>query len=154
MFRGVPKDAQPLAVRLGLRSEGQYGEQGDEGSVERVSLSILRGAKTKLNSLASRTALQDEWLEIVTDLERSLATQESTSTALDFCEIVKRGANITYCTTSAGDLEAIADATQSFDWTIIEEAGKAHGFDLALPLQAGHRWLLIGDHNATPAVPL
>ena len=69
---------------------------------------------------------------------------------MDFCEVVKRGANITYCTTSAGDLEAIADATQSFDWTIIEEAGKAHGFDLALPLQAGHRWLLIGDHKQLP----
>ena len=66
-------------------------------------------------------------------LERSLATWEPGSTAPDFCEIVKRGANITYCTTSAGDLEALADATQSFDWAIIEEAGKAHGFDLALP---------------------
>ena len=33
---------------------------------------------------------------------------------------------------------------------IIEEAGKAHGFDLALPLQAGHRWLLIGDHKQLP----
>jgi hypothetical protein len=57
---------------------------------------------------------------------------------------------VTYCTTSAGDLEVLADATQSFDWAIIEEAGKAHGFDLALPLQAGHRWLLIGDHKQLP----
>ncbi len=44
----------------------------------------------------------------------------------------------------------LADATQSFDWAIVEEAGKAHGFDLALPLQAGHRWLLIGDHKQLP----
>ena len=150
VFRGVPEDAQPLAVRLGLPSERKDGEQGDEGSVERVSLGVLRAARTRLNSLTSRTALQNEWLEIVTELERALTTEESSSTALDFCEVVKRGANITYCTTSAGDLEAIADATQSFDWTIIEEAGKAHGFDLALPLQAGHRWLLIGDHNQLP----
>lgn len=25
--------------------------------------------------------------------------------------------------------------------------GKAHGFDLVLPLQTGHRWVLIGDQN-------
>jgi superfamily I DNA and/or RNA helicase len=41
--------------------------------------------------------------------------------------------------------------TQSFDWSIIEEAGKAHGFDLVLPLQTGHRWLLIGDQNQLPS---
>jgi AAA domain len=35
-------------------------------------------------------------------------------------------------------------------WAIIEEAGKAHGFDLALPLQTGHRWVLIGDHKQLP----
>lgn len=63
--------------------------------------------------------------------------------------MVKRGANLTYCTTSAGELEALA-GDQSFDWSIVEEAGKAHGFDLALPLQAGHRWLLIGDHSQLP----
>ena len=146
-FRGVPEDDQPLAVRLGLRSEGQSVE---EGSVEQVSLRILRTARTKLDGLSQRTMLQDEWLKIVRELECSLTTREPGSTAPDFCEVVKRGANITYCTTSAGDLEAIADTTQSFDWTIIEEAGKAHGFDLALPLQAGHRWLLIGDHKQLP----
>ena len=150
VFHGVREEAQPLAVRLGRRSEGQSGEQGDEGSVEQVSLGILRAARVKLDGLNRRSVLQDEWLKIVGELERSLTTLESGSTALDFCEIVKRAANITYCTTSAGDLEAIADATQSFDWTIIEEAGKAHGFDLALPLQAGHRWLLIGDHKQLP----
>src|SRR6185312_1706761 len=68
----------------------------------------------------------------------------------DFQQLVKRGASITYCTTSAKDLEALADSKQSFDWSIVEEAGKAHGFDLALPLQAGHRWLLIGDHRQLP----
>ena len=150
VFRGVQEEAQPLAVRLGLRSDGQSGEQDGEGSVEQVSRGILRNAKVKIEGLNPRTALQEEWLETVRELERSLATLESSSTALDFCETVKRSANITYCTTSAGDLEAIADATQSFDWTIIEEAGKAHGFDLALPLQAGHRWLLIGDHKQLP----
>jgi superfamily I DNA and/or RNA helicase len=44
----------------------------------------------------------------------------------------------------------LAQSHQTFDWSIIEEAGKAHGFDLVLPLQTGHRWLLIGDQNQLP----
>jgi serine/threonine protein kinase/DNA polymerase III delta prime subunit len=146
-FHGIPEERQPLAVRLGISSNGSGPE---EGSVEEVSLRILQRARARLKECASRTALQDEWLAAVTEMERSLMTWTPDSTAPDFCEVVKRGANVTYCTTSAGDLEVLAEATQSFDWAIVEEAGKAHGFDLALPLQAGHRWLLIGDHKQLP----
>lgn len=146
-FKGVPEYRQPLAIRLGLANDGPALE---EGSVEQVSLNILQSARARLEARQRRTSLQEDWLAIVRELERALITLEPGNTAPDFCEVVKRGANITYCTTSAGDLEALADATQSFDWAIIEEAGKAHGFDLALPLQAGHRWLLIGDHKQLP----
>lgn len=82
--------------------------------------------------------------------ERLLADRDTRRNTADFCELVKRGASLTYCTTSAGGLEELAESVQSFDWSIVEEAGKAHGFDLALPLQAGHRWLLIGDHKQLP----
>ncbi len=146
-FRGVPEERQPLAVRLGILTDGSGFE---EGSTEDVSLSILQRAKERLLKFPNRTTLQEEWLAAVTEMERSLMMWTPDSTAPDFCEVVKRGANVTYCTTSAGDLEVLAEATQSFDWAIVEEAGKAHGFDLALPLQAGHRWLLIGDHKQLP----
>lgn len=65
----------------------------------------------------------------------------------DFKELIKRSAGITYCTTTAGNLAELADSTQTFDWSVVEEAGKAHGFDLVLPLQTGHRWLMIGDQK-------
>ena len=147
-FRGVPEDKQPLAVRL--RPPVRDSSGAEDGSAEEVSRQILVRAKEYLQRLRSRTDLQDEWLKSIVTMEESLAERIPDSTARDFCELVKRGASITFCTTSAGDLEVLADATQSFDWAIIEEAGKAHGFDLALPLQAGHRWLLIGDHRQLP----
>jgi len=40
--------------------------------------------------------------------------------------------------------------SRRFDWSVIEEAGKAHGFDMAAALQASHRLLLIGDHHQLP----
>ncbi|HAG85797.1 MAG TPA: hypothetical protein DCL61_32825, partial [Cyanobacteria bacterium UBA12227] len=142
-FRDVDDGKKPIAVRLGMGdSEGQ----NLEGTVEKVSRDLLQQTKQRLSNLSSRSKLKQEWNEIV---NRMLNTQSSVSerALADFQDLVKRGANITYCTTSAGSLEELAKSDQSFDWSIVEEAGKAHGFELALPLQAGHRWMLLGDHK-------
>ncbi len=146
-FAGVAPERQPLAIRLGARG----GNNTDlEDSVEHVALRVLHGSIEAIGASKDRTAVQDRWLEDARAMATELTRHEALGTrAADFVELVKRGANLTYCTTSAGELEALT-ADQSFDWSIVEEAGKAHGFDLALPLQAGHRWLLIGDHEQLP----
>ena len=144
-FADVPIAQRPLAVRLGGRDDSG----GMQDTVEEVALQTLRGSIEDLEAV-SRTDLQEQWVVRAQSMADELARHEALdSRASDFVELVKRGANLTYCTTSAGELEALA-ADQSFDWSIVEEAGKAHGFDLALPLQAGHRWLLIGDHQQLP----
>ncbi|UOX90350.1 AAA domain-containing protein [Amycolatopsis sp. FBCC-B4732] len=145
-FEGVTPERRPLAVRLGSRRDDDTAQD----TVEDVALQVLRDSSSTLAALSDRTPVQQDWLDHATAMADELASHEARGTgAADFVELVKRGANLTYCTTSAGELEAIA-GDQSFDWSIVEEAGKAHGFDLALPLQAGHRWLLIGDHNQLP----
>lgn len=146
-FRDVPEEDQPLAVRLGGGKKDRPSE--DESSVEGVALRILEGVDAAFAG-RSLSDLQKEWALEAEAMSQALRDAAPNSSARDFCELVRRGSNLTYCTTSAGELEALADMTQSFDWSILEEAGKAHGFDLALPLQAGHRWLLIGDHKQLP----
>lgn len=143
-FRDVD---QPLAVRLGT---GNGSAELAEGSVQEVSIRVLLEAQKHLDGLNNRSPLQEEWLRTIAMMIEQIQTDPHDSGAGDFCELVRRGASLTYCTTSAGDLEDLADGAQSFDWSIVEEAGKAHGFDLALPLQAGHRWLLIGDPKQLP----
>jgi hypothetical protein len=143
-FSDVDEAEQPLAVRLG--TEGEL----EEGSVEEVSRKILIVARDKLTGQDVLGEIQQVWLESINEMLIALQTVTPDRVAPDFCENVKRGANLTYCTTSSAGLEALAEGTQSFDWSILEEAGKAHGFDLALPLQAGHRWLLIGDQKQLP----
>lgn len=136
-------DEKPIAVRLGGKA---LGAAKTEGSVEEVAARILSTTIEELEQLSERSAFQNDWLAAVRNLVGSLEQKGKRSPG-DFLELVKRSANITYCTTSARDLEILASGAQSFDWSIIEEAGKVHGFDLALPLQAGHRWLLIGDQK-------
>ncbi len=144
-FKDIEEEKHlPLAIRLRKLGED---EGPVEGSVEAESLRILKYSIRKLSQASSLIPIQEEWLAAANEMVAAINTFQKDQKTPEFCELVKQGANFTYCTTSAGGLEELARNTQSFDWAIIEEAGKCHGFDLALPLQAGHRWLLIGDQN-------
>jgi hypothetical protein len=134
----------PLAVRL-QRTKGDT--TPDPDYVEQVAQRLLARAVAELGKEETREPLQSRWLETAQEVMRALQRGDVKGHTKDVCELVKRSAGITYCTTTAANLAALADSTQTFDWSIVEEAGKAHGFDLALPLQTGHRWLLIGDQK-------
>lgn len=144
LFEDLPEEEQPLSVRLGGRDEDAAG-----GPYE-VTTTVLARAEAALTARPARSELEEEWLTEVGRMITAADEGDVESSGADFVRLVQRAANLTYCTTSAGDLAELAREAQSFDWSIIEEAGKAHGFDLALPLWAGHRWLLIGDHAQLP----
>lgn len=149
----------PLAVRLG-KGEKDGRPQDVEGSVANVTADLLRRVSAKLAQSTMQSATQRRWHELAGQLtevangtrapEQGGRSDQAERDLADFTELVKRSASITYCTTSAGDLKDLADSNRSFDWSIVEEAGRSHGFDLALPLQVGHRWLLLGDQAQLP----
>jgi hypothetical protein len=64
--------------------------------------------------------------------------------------LVRQAANVVFATSNSGELSQMLEDNRRFDWSIIEEAGKAHGFDLALALQASYRVLMIGDQEQLP----
>jgi KaiC/GvpD/RAD55 family RecA-like ATPase len=134
---------QVIKVRLRPKEKG-----AQKGTVEQVAQELIGKIVDHFESSPPQTAVQQDWFEFVQSLSRP-ANQESADFD-SFKQLVLRGASIVYCTTSARDLEAIAESTQTFDWTIVEEAGRVHAYDLALPLNAGHRWLLLGDHKQLP----
>ena len=55
-----------------------------------------------------------------------------------------------FATTNAPELERLIEERGQFDWSIIEEAGKATGGELIAPLLLSHRRLMIGDHKQLP----
>jgi len=147
VFAQVGVDDRPIAVRLA-------GEDEDvRGGINDVTVELLERARDKLNEQSELSPVQAEWLGEIELLIAAIDPEQDfdgDEMVADFREVVRRGASITYCTTSDRGIEAIARSNQSYDWSIIEEAGKAHSFDLVMPLQAGHRWLLIGDHHQLP----
>jgi hypothetical protein len=64
--------------------------------------------------------------------------------------LVMRSANVVFATSNSADLERLIEERGQFDWTIVEEAGKATGCELLAPLMLSHRRLLIGDHKQLP----
>lgn len=146
-YKDATEEQRPLAIRLNRRD-------GKDNAPELI-MKLMRAARDAILCRTPPAAdgmkddIQRRWLRLLDELcsdadSRPKDVQELQNSMLD---LVRRGASITYCTTSAGDLEELAKGARSVDWSIVEEAGKTHGFDLALPLQAGHRWLLLGDHK-------
>jgi serine/threonine protein kinase/KaiC/GvpD/RAD55 family RecA-like ATPase len=147
IFQDDKEDNLPLALRLSKKGNREEDEHKDPDTIRNVTIRILKRAAA---AVSTANPIGAEWLEVVRECTRSLLSNTASLDATDVSELVRRAANITYSTTTGGGLEELANMTQSFDWSIIEEAGKAHGFDLVLPLQTGHRWLLIGDQNQLP----
>lgn len=144
-FKDVSDRDKPISIRIGKRTE----DGKDFDHVEEVAKRILNEAASVLISKPSNSELIRKWKQLLSE-----RNDENVRFVNDFQELIKRSAMITYSTAMSADLAELADGNDEFDWTfdwsIVEEAGKAHGFDLALPLQTGHRWLLLGDHKQLP----
>ncbi|MGW0575883.1 AAA domain-containing protein [Streptomyces sp. NPDC002920] len=152
-FKTVPEDRRPLAIRLRRANANQAGDlsRDEPGSERHVARDVLERTIARLEGVAGKqvlTGVQADWLAACRTMLGELRTRDASS-ATEFRELVKRSASITYSTAADGDLAALAGEV-SYDWAIVEEAGKAHGFELALPLSLGHRWLLIGDPKQLP----
>jgi len=158
IFGARDEDELPLVVRIPRegsrqsrqrRTSRQHEIRQREYEPRQVTLRMLQRAVQALDG-DLQTPLQQHWRQCLKDMIAGLQSEDPTGGAGDMEALVRRAANITFCTTTAGALANLAVSNQSFDWSIIEEAGKAHAFELAMPLQSGHRWLLIGDHKQLP----
>lgn len=67
-----------------------------------------------------------------------------------FESMILRAANLVFATTNSAAIENLIEERGFFDWTIVEEAGKATGGELLSPLLLSHRRLMIGDHKQLP----
>lgn len=61
--------------------------------------------------------------------------------------LVLRSANIVFSTVNSSSIERLIEEKNQFDWSVVEEAGKANGLELLAPLLLSHRRLMIGDHK-------
>ncbi|QPI73342.1 DEAD/DEAH box helicase [Sphingobium sp. Cam5-1] len=79
-----------------------------------------------------------------------LGRQLRNSPDRSFQSLLLRSSNLVFASTNAGELETLVEERAQFDWSIVEEAGKATGVDLLAPLLLSYRRLMIGDHKQLP----
>lgn len=137
-FDALPEAERPVIVRLGA----------EEGSIHAADTLALDAIETLAASdLAARTR---------TDLrERLEAARGAAGGSQDgdfrtMLLLVQDAANISLSTSNSGGLADLVDRGRRFDWSVIEEAGKAHGFDMVAALEESHRVVMIGDHEQLP----
>lgn len=147
----------PLIVRCTAKDKAERTSEFDISQQTKKMLgNLLRSElyanatpnmQSRLAQLGRSVGLRDEM-----DLPRADGLQaESMGYARRALEgLVLRAANLVFATTNSGDLERLIDERAQFDWTILEEAGKATGGELVAPMLLSHRRLMIGDHQQLP----
>ncbi|QCK88710.1 helicase [Phreatobacter aquaticus] len=141
LFLDQPNSLRPIVLRLGA-------EDGDADGTERVTESLL--LQLNESDLAKRSPefLRDRLASTVVDRGARKAKADTDVRTMQI--LVQDAANLTFSTLNSAELADLAKRGRRFDWSVIEEAGKAHGFDMATALQESHRLLLIGDHQQLP----
>ncbi|HYH70083.1 MAG TPA: AAA domain-containing protein [Methyloceanibacter sp.] len=140
IFASLPEQDRPIMLRLGARQADPH----DPSAVTHRQLVRLQKSELASKMPAALRRRLDE------TVKASAAGNANNQHLRTMQVLVQDAANLTFSTSNAADLAELADRGRRFDWSIIEEAGKAHGFDMAIALQESHRLLLIGDHFQLP----
>ncbi|MBX3500033.1 MAG: AAA family ATPase [Alphaproteobacteria bacterium] len=140
LFSSLLPSDRPLLLRLSA-------DEGEEHALSTITSEIIQ--RLKQSELAKRVpcSLQSRLANIGS---KDKHTEQADVDLRTMQLLIQDSANVTLATLNAPDLAELAERGRRFDWSIIEEAGKAHGFDMAIALEESHRLLLIGDHYQLP----
>ena len=135
--------SRSLAVRCRSGEEREGGGDLDVRAQTQIQIEALENSELK--DFVSKGLLKS--LEDTRGSERRDGAKSTRADRRALDSLIMRAANLVFATTNSGDLERLVDERGQFDWTIIEEAGKATGGELLMPLLLSHRRLMIGDHK-------
>ncbi|MBN2990469.1 hypothetical protein JWR97_02385 [Pseudomonas cedrina subsp. fulgida] len=147
LFQATEK---PLIIRCG-KNETEDGIP----DLKKESADILNKlASSQIFSEASKH-IQDKIIALKSQYQFSSSSTRNdaprhTAATRTFEGLLLRSANFVFATTNSSELERLIEERAQFDWTIIEEAGKATGGELVSPLLLSYRRLMIGDHKQLP----
>lgn len=146
----LPSGVEPVAVRA---------RPADDDDISDTNLEIDRQADFWLDELATSDLVAEadpnvrEKIRDLADARKAKISGEANAAramiaeARAFEAMILRSANLVFATTNSAAVEQLIEESSLFDWTIIEEAGKATGSELLSPLLLSHRRLMIGDHQ-------
>ncbi|WP_161492377.1 AAA domain-containing protein [Brucella pituitosa] len=155
VFKTSADDSEPLMVRARAADDDdaagdlEIDVQADKLLQDLSASSIIKEAAPRLaariHSLANAKTTSASNLSAGDAAGRRIAAELRA-----FEGMILRAANLVFATTNSAAVERLIEEQGLFDWTIVEEAGKATGGELLSPLLLSHRRLMIGDHKQLP----
>jgi hypothetical protein len=140
MVRARPADDDPADTDLGIDI------QADRLLQDLAQSDLVEDAEADIR--ATVCALADA--SRASARSRKSGRRSMAAEARAFESMILRAANLVFATTNSAAIEHLIEERGLFDWTIVEEAGKATGGELLSPLLLSHRRLMIGDHKQLP----
>lgn len=139
---------QPVMIRARAADD-----DAQEGSLELDKQADELLAKLSRSPLLSESSesLQNKMRLLLQSRQSGLPSRQANAEARAFQGMILRASNMVFATTNSSAVERLIDEGSLFDWTIVEEAGKATGGELLSPLLLSNRRLMIGDHKQLPA---
>jgi AAA domain len=154
IFSAIEPDARPLMIRARSADDD---ESAGELEIDVQADRLLQGlASSELVGLASPhigdriVALAEARAASGSRRRAALSGRRMAAELRAFEGMILRAANLVFATTNSAAIERLIEERGLFDWTIVEEAGKATGGELLSPLLLSHRRLMIGDHKQLP----
>lgn len=154
IFQSSDGDSGPLMVRARAADDDDEGDlevdvQADKLLQDLANSLLMKEASRPLvekvsGLLAARTGRGNSSASVKNTGRRVAAELRA------FEGMILRSANLVFATTNSAAIERLIEEQGLFDWTIVEEAGKATGGELLSPLLLSHRRLMIGDHRQLP----
>ncbi len=155
VFAPLDEDARPLMVRARPADDDDFaGELEIDVQADRrlQDLSESPLVVDASGPIAQRIMALAEARRLQVGRQRggAVSSRRISAELRAFEGMILRAANLVFATTNSAAVERLIEEQALFDWTIIEEAGKATGGELLSPLLLSHRRLMIGDHKQLP----
>lgn len=156
-FAASSDKLQPLMVRARSADDDEAsGELEIDNQAGKLLQSLAKsrlaatGQKNVVEKLTQLAAAHEEWSTALSTNKKSLIGRQAAAELRAVEGMILRSANLVFATTNSYAVERLIEERGFFDWSIIEEAGKATGGELLSPLLLSHRRLMIGDHKQLP----
>ena len=156
IFRTGPAEGRPLMVRARSADDDELaGEFEIDYQAEQLLQGLARSTlvdgaaphiRGRIRELAdARSVAAGKRTSVSSSLGRRMSSELKA-----FEGMILRAANLVFATTNSYAVDRLIEERGFFDWSIVEEAGKATGGELLSPLLLSHRRLMIGDHKQLP----
>lgn len=148
VVENIPKDLYPKPILIRTISSEKEQEYIETDFIlnftkERKTIEIIKEAKNDTNKIkAIAINIENQWRKII--------DENSENPSLRWTDEVLKVANIVFATSTSSTIDWLKQNAPPFDWVILEEAAKSYPVELILPMNLGHRWLLIGDQKQLP----